>query len=119
MVGLSCIHLTVINSNLTGVTNQFVDLSFDPSSKIATCLFLHQPKEATEKTCHIVYGLPGKTCKMFLHQSSKSLSDKVYIGFPETNHLQSQKEYCFTVTTSNGTFTTMIEGSMLTTTGAN
>ena len=66
-------------------TLQFVDLSFDPASKITTCLFLHQPKVANEKTCVIVYRVPGKTCTMFSHQSNKNLSDsgKVYLGFPE------------------------------------
>ena len=64
----SCLHLT---SNLTGVTNQFVNLSFDPASKFATCFFLNQPKSANEMTCSIVYGVPGETCR-FSRQSSRS-----------------------------------------------
>ena len=109
---LSCLHLI---SNLTGVTNQFADLSFDPASKIATCLFLNQPKSANEKTCSIGYGVPRETCTMFSCQSSKSSSDKVYLGFSEANHLQSQEEYCFIATASDGTFSVSVEGSMLTT----
>ena len=109
---LRCLHLI---SNLTGVINQFVDLSFDPTSKIATCLFLNQPKSTNEKTCSIGYGVPRETCTIFSHQSSKSSSDKVYLGFPKANHLQSQKEYCFIATASNGTFTVLVEGSMFTT----
>ena len=118
-VMISNFHLYIIlNLNLTGVTNQFVDLSFDPASKITTCLFLHQPKVANEKFCSIVYGVPGKACAMFSHQSSKSSSDKVYLGFPEANHLQSHlKECCFIATASNGTFTISVEGSMFTTPG--
>ena len=110
----SCLHLTL---NLTGVTNQFLDLSFDPASKFATCFFLNQPKSANEMTCSIVYGVPGETCTMFSHQSysSRSSSNKVYLGFPEANHLQSREEYCFAATASNGTFTVLVKGSMLTT----
>ena len=89
----SCLYLTL---NPTGVTNQFVDLSFDPASKLAIYLFffLNWPKSANEMTCSIVYGVPGERCMMFSRQSSKSSSDKVYLGFPEANHLQSQEEYC-------------------------
>ena len=110
---LRCLHL---NLNLTGVTNQFVDLSFDPASNITTCLFLNQPKSTNEKTCTIAYGVPSVTCTMFSHQSSKGSSDKVYLGFPEYNHLhdQSQEECCFIATASNGTHTVLVEGSMLT-----
>ena len=103
-----------LNLNLTGVTNQFVDLSFDPASNIATCFFLNQPKSTNEKICSIAYGVPSETCTMFSHQSSKGSSDKVYLGFPEYNHLQSQEECCFIATTSNGTHTVLVEGSMLT-----
>ena len=57
---------------------------------------------------------------MFSHQSSKSLSDKVYLGFPEvSDHLQSLKECCFIATATNGTFTVSVEGLMLVTQGAN
>ena len=114
---LGCLHL---NSNLTGVTNQFVDLSFDPASKITTCFFLHQPKMANEKTCNIVYGLLGERCEKLSYQNcySNGLYDKVHLGFPEpSNHLQLQKEYCFIATASNGTFTVSVEGSLLTAIG--
>ena len=107
----SCLHLTL---NLTGVTN---DLSFDPTSKLATCFFLNQPKSANEMTCSIVYGVPGETCTMFSRQNSRSSSNKVYVGFPEANHLQSREEYCFVATASNGTFTILVEGSAMLTTG--
>ena len=107
----SCLHLTL---NLTGVTN---DLSFDPTSKLATCFFLNQPKSANEMTCSIVYGVPGETCTMFSRQNGRSSSNKVYLGFPEANHLQSQEEYCFVATASNGTFTILVEGSAMLTTG--
>ena len=73
---------------------------------------------ANEKTCIIVYGVPGKTCAVFSHQSSKGLSDQVYLGFPgPSDRLQSQKECCFIVTAGNGTFTVSVEGSMPTTPG--
>ena len=108
----SCLHLTL---NLTGVTNQFVDLSFDPASKLATCFFLNQPKSANEMTCSIVYGVPGETCTMFSCQNSRSSSNKVYLGFSEANLLQSREEYCFVATASNGTLTVLVEGFMLTT----
>ena len=116
-----CMHIIMWNwqrclcltSNLTGVTNQFVDLSFDPGSKFVPCFFL----TANEMTWSIVYGFPGETCTMFSHQSysSRSSCDKVYFGFPEANHLQSWEEYCFVATANNGTFTVLVEGSMLTT----
>ena len=83
----SCLHLTL---NLTGVINQFADLSFDLGSKFATCFFLNWPKSTNEMTCSIVYGIPGETCMMFSYQSHSSrsyTSDKVYLGFPEPNHL--------------------------------
>jgi hypothetical protein len=67
-----------------------------------------------EKTCHIAYGVPSETCTLFSHQSSKSSSDKVYLGFPESNHLQAQEECCFVATASNGTHTVSVEGSMFT-----
>ena len=105
---LSCLHL---NLNLTGVTNQFVDFSFDLALNIATCLFLNQPKSTNEKACSIAYGVPSEICTLFAHQSSKGSSDKVYLGFPES---QSQEECCFIATASNGTHTVLVEGSMLT-----
>ena len=94
-------------------TNNFVDLSFHSASKTATCLFLHQ-QESSRKSCSIVYGLPGKTCTALSHQCSSSVSDSVYIGFPINDQLQPQSEYCFTVTASNGTFTTKVEGLLFT-----
>ena len=119
---LGCLCLI---SNLTGATNQFVDLSFDPASGITTCLFLRQPNAAnSEKTCSIQfgYGILSERCEKFSYQNSyysRSSSDKVYLGFPEANHLQSdsQKEYCFTATASNGTFTISVEGTLYSVTG--
>jgi hypothetical protein len=85
------------------------------ASNIATCLFLNQPKSTKEKTCSIAYGVPSETCTLLSHQSSKSSSDKVYVGFPESNHLLAQEESCcFVATASNGTHTVSVEGSMFT-----
>ena len=49
------------------------------------------------------------------HVRAVEVHDKVYLGFPEANHLQSPEEYCFVATASNGTLTVLVEGFMLTT----
>ena len=100
----------------SGTTNHFVDLSFNLASETATCLFLHQ-QESSYKSCSIMYGLPaGETCTSLSYQSNTSESNYVYmhIGLPTTNQLQSQSEYCFTITASNGTLTAMVEGTFTT-----
>ena len=57
-----------------------------------------------------MYGLLGENCRVMSHQNGTTTSDSVQIVFPVNNNFQPQSEYCFIVTASNGTFTTMVEG---------
>ena len=73
-------------------------------------------------SCSIVYNsLQGGTCGTIIQQSSSStnVSDTVFMGFPAGDYLQleSDGDYCFTLTASNGTFTVIVEGTLHTSTG--
>ena len=67
------------------------------------------------KTCSILYG-PGKECvsqhpmETSTHSVTATHSNTVVIGL---DSLPTKKEkYCFIITASNGTFTTIIEGTI-------
>lgn len=70
------------------------------------CTFLNE-KGVREKICSIFYGLLGSNCSSF-SQASQSFSDTVTIGLPLAE--DEEREYCFTVTARNGTFTTILKG---------
>ena len=80
-----------------------------------TCLFL-KVQEDTRKFCKIVYGTmidkQCSRCGKVVQQSSTSLTDKVMIDFPIGDQNDAQKEYCFTVMATNGSFTVEVEGSI-------
>ena len=78
--------------------------------KTVTCSFLNQ-QETSNNSCSIKYGLPGETCRILSHQNgNSSSSDGVQVVLPMNDLLQPQREYCFIVTASNGTFIAMVEG---------
>ena len=112
---MTCPIIIFLYSIPIGTTDQFVDVTFDPVSKTVTCFFL-KVQEGTRKFCKIVYGaMIDKQllrCRKLVQQSSASLTDKVMIGFPVGDQNDAQKEYCFTVMASNGSFTVEVEGSI-------
>lgn len=98
---------------ISDTSNNFVDLSFDLALKTVTCLFLNQ-QETSDKICSIVYGNPTENCRAISLQSKSDSSDSVRIGFPTEYQISPQSRYCFAITASNGTFSVIVEGSIVT-----
>ena len=91
---------------LIAEVDRFVDVEIMPALGRVICTFRAHQSTVQEKTCSIFYGPMGSNCKA-TSQSSHSFSDSVVLGLPLEDI---EQEYCFSVTASNGSFTTIVEG---------
>ena len=96
---------------LSGSTNQFVNVEFDLLSSSVHCVFKQQTS-STEKLCNIVYG-PGEQCTN-LSQSSSSQSNGLNSVDIDYRALPLPSVYCFVLTAYDGTFSASIEGTFTT-----
>ena len=98
-----------------GARSSFVNVMFDVVLSSIHCKFLNQ-NESSEKSCSVVYGSPNQGCSTATQSSYVQHSNTVIIGLPSLRSGESKSlgEYCFTITASNGTFTTKVAGRITT-----
>ena len=99
-----------ILSTFIGGINHFVRVDVVLTAKIVVCVFFNQQSNR-EKLCSIEYGPVGGDCRTS-SQASRSLSNSVTVGLPLEQ--DTEQDYCFSVTASNGTFTAIVEGTFKT-----
>ena len=91
-------------------------MSFDIGLSRILCSFINQSERGNIiNTCSIVYGYSHdqENCTSRA-LSSYSDSNVVVIGIPLSNQQPTQqRNSCFTVTASNGTFTAKVEGKFI------
>ena len=61
-----------------------------------------------------MYGYPIENCRAISVRSTSDSSNSVRIGFPAEYYISPESRYCFTVIASNGTFSVIVEGSVIT-----
>ena len=101
----SPIYCTII-----GQTNKYVNITFQAADKIM-CTFLDQQGQSTV-SCDVAYGPCQRQPTAISRGTLAAESNTVNIEInPDTS------EYCYVVNATNGTFTVLIEGLVVTSDG--
>ena len=97
-------------TELSGATNQFVDVIFYPNNFTIMCIFLDK-RDDSERSCEVLYG-PNLQQLTSTSQGS-SRSDISTVTLMLSFEDQKQSDYQYVITASNGTFTVQVEGSLI------
>lgn len=91
-------------NSIIGYTNNFMNISFEPTNKLV-CTFLNQQSQSeSEYSCDIAYG----PCK----QQPTIAQGRIYSNYTviiDLSPVPQTSDYCYTVEANIGIFTTKIE----------
>ena len=104
---LHTVQTVVINITSTDVINHFLAVEFDSSASTITCVFLNQ-QDNSGKSCSVVYGLCGENPHLSNQGVPTSTSNSIILQLQFEN--QTETDFCYSVTASNGTFSAIVVG---------
>ena len=97
-------HNYCLKIHITGRSNKYVNITFLSENNIL-CSFLDQ--QEGQSTCNVTYG----PCQQVPTEIARGTTSNIAID------PQILSEYCYMINASNGTFTVLIEGQIMTSTG--
>ena len=103
--------LNCLKIHITGRSNKYVNITFQSINQIL-CAFLGQQGGQSTMSCNVAYGPCQQEPTEIARGTITATANIVNIAIdPQTS------EYCYVVNASNGTFTVLIEGQKMTSTG--
>ena len=94
---------------LADCSNQLVTIRYDSTSSTISCRFFGQ--STGTKSCYIQYGLCSNESGQFTGPGANVTSSNMTLSL-KLNITNKNLEYCYRVTASNLTYTTIIEGKI-------